>query len=267
MAMNKELKKYDYRYFDSLDQMVNFVGKTSTGTSSARTSDPEWSGSTTYEEAVTRVVRGDDELAKMVRGFDKLDINVPVTGTRRRITTAVAGFAPHVPNYIAGVPNNMLWCKEEKVAKKVLTFVYGSNILGGVSVEEMAKVSARVLSCIMSLERKGYRVNLLVANVAYWNGKTGFVVKLKDAGQHLDPLKIAFPMISAAWNRRFGFKFREMCGWPSSSGMGSSQYGDDLRRWLDDNKVKYDVAFGFHDAEHIHTIEELEKLFLKNIKK
>jgi hypothetical protein len=160
----------------------------------------------------------------------------------------------------------MIWVKEEKVAKRVINVIYGCNTRYEASVEEIAKVSARVVSCIMSLERKGYRVNLFASNVAKeGRDTTGFLVKLKDSGQHIDTLKMAFPLLSASWNRRFGFRFRVMCGWRSS--MGSSLHGYDLREWLNANHVKYDVGLSFYDAKNITTVEELEKLFTKNIKK
>ncbi len=259
-------------WFDNIQKMISFLGSTPCKDDSGSTWRPEWYGSTSYEDAVQRCTAGDLELAKMMRGSEKLDINIPATGTRRKMITGVCGFMPHVPNYLANVPNNMIWCKEEKVPKKVITVVYGSNMLSYASVDEVAKTSARVLSCIMSLERKGYRINLYIANVARWDGRygpetTGFVVKLKDSGQHLDIIKTAFPMLSSSWNRRFGFKFREMCGWPSSSSMGSSIYGKKLRDWLDKVNVKYDVAFGYHDACEIKTVEQLEELFLQNVKK
>lgn len=259
------MKRSDFRCYDSIDQMVTHL-ETNEGSRSKShdTYNPKWYDSETYEEAVWRIKRGDDKLAKMLRGSDKLDIHMPSTGTRKRIVTRVTGFAPHVPNYLAGVPNNMIWVEEQKVAKKVLTVIYGCNTHGDETAETIAKVSARVVSCIMSLERKGYRINLYASNVAdSGSSRTGFITKLKDSGQHIDVLKMAFPLLSAAWNRRFGFRFREMCGW---GGMGSSLHGDNLRSWLDSNNVKYDVALSFYDAKYIKTVEELEKLFTKNIK-
>ena len=259
------MKRSDFRCYDSIDQMVTHLETNEGSRSESHDAyTPKWYGSETYGEAVLRITKGDDKLAKMLRGSDKLDIHMPSTGTRKRIVTRVAGFAPHVPNYLAGVPNNMIWVEEQKVAKKVLTVIYGCNTHGDETVETIAKVSARVVSCIMSLERKGYRVNLYASNVAdLGQSRTGFITKLKDSGQHIDVLKMAFPLLSAAWNRRFGFRFREMCGWHD---MGSSLHGDNLRSWLDSNNVKYDVALSFYDAKHIKTVEELEKLFTKNIK-
>lgn len=259
------MKRSDFRCYESIDAMVRHLGSENGGHESNSTYNSEWYGTKTYQEAVQRITKGDDELAKLLRGSDKLDIHMPSTGIRKRMVTRVAGFAPHVPNFLAGVPNNMLWVEEKKVAKKVLTVIYGCNTHGDETAEDIAKVSARVVSCIMSLERKGYRVNLYASNVAdSGSSRTGFITKLKDSGQHIDVLKMAFPLLSASWNRRFGFRFREMCGWRSS---GSSLYGDELRSWLDANHVKYDVGLSFYDAKDIYTVDELEDLFTKNIKK
>lgn len=259
------MKRSDFRCYESIDQMVSHLETKEGSTSHSHdTYDPTWYGSNSYEDAKIRITRGDDKLAKMLRGSEKLDIHMPSMGTRKRMVTRVTGFAPHVPNFLAGVPNQMIWVEEQKCAKKVLTVIYGCNTRGNESADTIAKVSARVVSCIMSLERKGYRINLYASNVAN-NGssRTGFITKLKDSGQHIDVLKMAFPLLSASWNRRFGFRFREMCGW---NDMGCSLYGYDLRQWLDDNKVKYDVGLSFYDAKSITTVEELEKLFTKNIK-
>lgn len=267
MKKFRKLKQSDFMKYESIHEFVEHLSTEKCGGASTTDCDPSWYGTESYEDAVKKLMDGDEKLAKKVKGFDKFDINMPIQGTRRKMATGVCGFAPHVPNYLAGVPNNMIFCREEKVPQKVITIMYGSNMLAEVTVDEMAKVSARVLAAIMSMERKGYRVNLYVANCAKKSSlvRTGFIVKLKDAGQHLDPIKCAFPMISASWNRRFAFHFREMCGWGHD--MGSSQYGVTLRNWLTDNGAKYDVAFGYYDAKQYETVEGLEKLFLESINK
>lgn len=262
---SRKMKKSDFVCYNSIAEMVEHLGSEEGGYNSNSEWNEEWYGTKTYKEAEERIIKGDDELAKMLRGSDKLDIHMPSTGVQKRIVTRVAGFAPHVPNFLTGIPNNMLWVEEKKVAKKVLTVIYGCNTYGDETAEEIVKVSARVVSCIMSLERKGYRVNLYASNVADSGSKrTGFITKLKDSGQHIDVLKMAFPLLSAAWNRRFGFRFREMCGW---SDVGGSLQGYALRSWLKENNVKYDVALSFYDAKDIKTVEELEKLFTTCIKK
>lgn len=254
-----------FTQYNSIDQMIKHLGTIKGTEHSNSTYDATWYGSTSYEDAVTRITKGDDELAKKLRGTEKLDIQMPSTGVKKRIVTRVAGFAPHVPNYLAGVPNNMLWVEERKIAKKVITVIYGCNTRYEASADEIAKVSARVVSAIMSLERKGYRINLYASNVAEnGNRRCGFITKLKDSGQHIDVLKMAFPLLSASWNRRFGFRYRELCGW---HGMGGSVNGGELREFLDKKNVKYDVALSYYDAKDIKTVEELEKMFVENARK
>lgn len=259
-----------FKQFSSINDMFRYLdsfGPVTEDSAAGCLTSPTWYASESYDEARQRCVKGDDSLAKMMRGSDKLDIHIPSTGTRKRMMTGVAGFAPHVPNFLAGVPNNMIFVKEQKVQKKVLTVMYGCNTLGDVDPDEIAKVSARVLSCVMSMERKGYRINLYAVNAAEERYvKSGFCVKIKDSGQHIDVLKCAFPLLSAAWNRRFAFRFREVAS-NFSIHMGHTVYGYELRAFLDKNNVKYDIALGYYDAENVKTVEDLEKLFIESANK
>ena len=260
------------KQFNSINELIRTLdnAKTSKGWGSCLshdTSDPEHDGYNSYEEARSMILRGDNELAKQLRGTEKLNINIPVTGMRRKICTRVAGFAPHVPNYIVGVPNDMLWVEEKKAKSPVLTIVYNIGCLSGSSGSLVTKVSARIMSAIMSAERKGYRINLFVASAQHEsNEDAGFICKIKDAGQHIDTLKMALPMISPAMNRRFGFRFREtleglsVYNW--RYGYGASMETDKLENWLKHHGFKYDVALAFESVKYISSVEELEKIFV-----
>ena len=263
-----------FKQFNSINELVRTLdaAQTSEGwgyCSSQSTSDPEHYGYDSYEEARSMILRGDNELAKQLRGTEKLNINIPVTGTRRKMCTRVAGFAPHVPNYIVGMPNNMLWVEEKKAKSPVLTIVYNIGCLSGSRGSLVTKVSARIMSAIMSAERKGYRINLFVASAQHEsssNEDAGFICKIKDAGQHIDTLKMALPMISPAMNRRFGFRFREtleglsVYGW--KYGYGASMETSELENWLKHHGFKYDVALAFESVKYINSVEELEKIFV-----
>ena len=262
------------RQFNSLNELLRTLdnAKTSEGWGSCEsqsTDDPDHYGYDSYEEARSMILRGDNELAKKLRGTEKLNINIPVTGTRRKMCTRVAGFAPHVPNYIVGVPNDMLWVEEKKAKSPVLTIVYNIGCLGSSSGSLVTKVSARIMSAIMSAERKGYRINLFVASAQHEsdsNEDAGFICKIKDAGQHIDTLKMALPMISPAMNRRFGFRFRETLEGISVSswryGYGASMETGKLENWLKHHGFKYDVALAFESVKYISSVEELEKIFV-----
>lgn len=263
-----------FKQFNSINELIRTLdnAKTSEGwgsCSSQRTDDPENDGYDSYEEARSMILRGDNELAKQLRGTEKLNINIPVTGMRRKICTRVAGFAPHVPNYIVGMPNDMLWVEEKKAQSPVLTIVYNIGCLAGSSGSLVTKVSARIMSAIMSAERKGYRINLFIASAQHesdCNEDAGFICKIKDAGQHIDTIKMALPMISPAMNRRFGFRFREtlegisVCSW--RYGYGESMSASQLENWLKHHGFKYDVALAFESVKYISSVEELEKIFV-----
>lgn len=263
-----------FKQFNSINEMVRTLDAAQTSSCWGRclshnTGDPEHYGYDSYEEARSMILRGDNELAKQLRGTEKLNINIPVTGTRRKICTRVAGFAPHVPNYIVGVPNDMLWVEEKKAKSQVLTIVYNIGCWGSSSGSLVTKVSARIMSAIMSAERKGYRINLFVAsaqNESDSNEDAGFICKIKDAGQHIDTLKMALPMISPAMNRRFGFRFRETLEGLSvrdwRNGYGASMETGQLENWLKHHGFKYDVALAFESVKYISSVEELEKIFV-----
>lgn len=263
-----------FKKFNSINEMVSYLDNAEVSTtfkgqwlSSQSQGDPEDNGYNTYEESREKILHGDALLAKKLRGTEKLDINIPCTGTKKKMCTGVAGFMPHVPNFLAGVPNNMIFVQEKKVKQPIITIVYNIGCLAKSSGELVMKVSARIMSAIMSAERKGYRVNLYVAS-AQTSGRNeacGMLVKIKDSGQHIDTLKMALPMISPAMNRRFGFRFRE-----TMEGLGYSwvdYYGSSMGTWetqqfLDRQGVKYDVCIAFESVKHINSVEELEKMFV-----
>ena len=267
-------KKSFFMMFNSINELIRTLDNAKTSEcwgscSSQNTGDPQNDGYNSYEEARSMILRGDNELAKQLRGTEKLNINIPIMGTRRKICTRVAGFAPHVPNYIAGVPNNMLWVEEKRAKSPVLTIVYNIGCRAGSSGSLVAKVSARIMSAIMSAERKGYRIDLFVASAQHEsrsNEDAGFICKIKDAGQHIDTLKMALPMISPAMNRRFGFRFREtlegLSVYAWKGGYGSSMDLDEFERWLKHHGFKYDVALAFESVKHINSVDELEKIFV-----
>lgn len=252
-------------YLDNAEVSSTFRGEY---LSSQSTSDPEWRGYDSYKQAREMILKGDANLAKKLRGTEKLDINIPCTGTKKKMCTGVAGFMPHVPNFLAGVPNNMIWVQEKKVSQPVITVVYNIGCLGNSSGDLVLQVSARIMSAIMSAERKGYRINLYVASAQTQGSQCcGLVCKIKDSDQHIDTLKMAVPMISPAMNRRFGFRFRETMkglshGWVD--GYGSSMGTYETQQFLNRQNFKYDVCLAFESVKHIKNVEELEKIFIES---
>lgn len=263
-----------FRRFESVNALVAYLDEAQTSEafqhahlSSQTVGSSEFYGYDCYDTARTKLLLGDPVLAKAVRMSGSLNMQAPATASRIRLRTAVAGFAPHVPNYLAGVTNNMLFVERQQVVAPVITIIYNTGIAGGIDGDDMEKASARLLSAICSLERKGIRCNLYVASAQEDEGqRCGFIMKIKESGQHMDVLKMALPMMSRAMNRRFGFRFREtMPGLKKSwvGGYGRSMRGSKFTSFLNDNAVKYDVALSAMDVLEISTVEELEQYFKK----
>lgn len=264
-----------FKRFENINSLVSYLDNAKVSStwrgmreSSQKTGKVDWYGYYTYEESHDKLLHGDKELQQRLRGSEKLDMNIPCTGTRKQMCTSVVGFMPHVPNFLAGVPNNMIFVREKQVKQKTITIVYNIGCRGDSSTEEVICASARILSAIMSVERQGYRCNLFVASVQEETDcrqRCGFVVKIKDSGQHIDTLKMALPMISPAMNRRFGFRFRETMeglkrDWVDS--YGSSMTQSELKQYLNDVGFKYDVALAYESVKAIQNVEELEQMFI-----
>lgn len=260
-----------FKRFESVTALVTYldnaqVTETFRGHEHSKSSDASFYGYDSYEQARERILNGDSQLAKRLRGTAKLDINVPSTATRKKMVTRVVGFMPHVPNFLAGVPNNMVFVEEKKIQEPVITIIYNIGCLGSSSCEQVTIVSARIMSAIMSAERKGYRINLYAASAQTQGSQAcGLICKIKDSGQHIDTLKMAVPMISPAMNRRFGFRFRETMNGLSSGwrcGYGSSMDSYEFRAFLDRQNFKYDIAIAYESVKSIRNQEELERMFI-----
>lgn len=264
-----------FKRFENINSLVTYLDKAKVSSTwankdkeSQHVGSSEWYGYDTYTESRDKLLHGDKELQQRLRGSEKLDMNIPCTGTRKQMCTGVVGFMPHVPNFLAGVPNNMIYVREKQVKQRTITIVYNIACLGGSSAEEVTCVSARIMSAIMSVERQGYRCNLFAAAAQTercCGQRCGFIVKIKDSGQHIDTLKMALPMISPAMNRRFGFRFREtMEGLKRNwvDGYGSSMNQSELKQFLNDVGFKYDVALAYESVKAIKNVEELEQMFI-----
>lgn len=76
----------------------------------------------------------------------------------------------------------------------------------------MINTAAKVASVIRGLEKSGYRVNLYVAGIARNNNQTiGVAVKVKNAGEYLDTLRLAYPIVHPSFFRRHILAYLERC--------------------------------------------------------
>lgn len=171
----------------------------------------EFSGTNSFDEADRLLRIGDNKSLELLKkyGFQPAAKNYNF-GQRRKITPAVVGFAPIVPNAIAGVPVAMQAVTSQKVKTKVVNVVLCVSYDCFVKKEKYAAFAAKVLNGCLTLEKRGIRVNLYALSACQRNGqKVVVLIKIKDSKQAIDPLSISYPVINSSFLRRHILRFIE----------------------------------------------------------
>lgn len=201
---------------------------------SEKTSDPEWSGTRNFDEAIKLFQNGWDEKAEEIRkSFTKFENAHAqnVSYEKARPTTSPIGFAPHVPNAIRGLPNSMIYTERTPMKAKVVRIVYSLVMNAGTSASDIMNAGLTVLKLCYSLERKGLRVRIDVAPKFSECGSQNAVclVCVKDWRQPIDIKKVAFPIAHPSMFRRLGF-----CWFETTPGLTDTSVRRGYGRALED---------------------------------
>lgn len=226
---NKAMK--NVQIFDSVRELLAVCNGPDKGSEAwkvlpaSHEGEEAFTGTKTFEEAEGLLINGDIENAK------KLGAAIPVNApkgqsTLQRIRTAPTGFAPCVPNFLNGLPNNMLSIATHTAkAVKVLKIYAAINYWYGLEKEAIIKAGAALANAIYSLEKAGCRCELYAGGVytlskPYSAQKGSYFVKIKGAGEPLDILKVAFPLVNPSFLRRITFAVIEKTATKFSSNYG-----------------------------------------------
>lgn len=219
-------KKEHLYIYDNVGDFVEWLRKTpqtkkgkeyshSTETGESRTS---FTGTESFEAAQELLDNGDTTLSRMIMEQAVSIKAKSSTGYMRSngIVSGPQGFVPNIGAYLTGHPNNMVNIRQTfKPMSKVLTIVYNCSVTAFVKTNQMISAASKVACAISTLEAKGYRVNVYVCSYVRnfrskaKNNAVGFIVKIKDAGKPLDPLRIAYPLAHPSMLRRHGLAFYE----------------------------------------------------------
>ena len=113
------------------------------------------------------------------------------------------GFAPCVPAYMAGSPDNMLAFSAVEPTRKLLrvgvSVAYSCRVTG----EQVANRGRAILANVNALERAGYRVEL----IAVWGAKAGnrsvqVSMTVKESHDAYAPTSVAFALTEDGFARR-----------------------------------------------------------------
>ena len=183
------------------------------------------------DEAMEKLFKGDAEAAKKIKAQGEI-LNEAQGGTMPKIEVGVYGCIPSVPNYLRGVPANMMRVIREPRRNPVIDIYVENSIYDGIDVDKVAEKAAIIANVIYATEMEGVRVNLYSVNTAHDSHDTqkayAMVVKIKDADAPLNLLNIAFCVTSRAMHRSIFLKWLERHADNRVTGYGRPMRGNEI---------------------------------------
>lgn len=163
----------------------------------------------TFNEAFELLDKGDAKRAAMIKAEGEI-LNEAQGGAMPKIEVGVYGCIPSVPNYLRGVPTNMMRVVREPRHNPIIDVYVDTGISYGVKCKEAAIAAAKIANVITAVEMSGVRVNLYaVFGTKEGCNAAGFAVKIKEASSPLNLLNIAFPMTNPAFCRVVSLHWQE----------------------------------------------------------
>ena len=177
--------------------------------------DYHFTGTRSLEEAYKLMIYGDNELYKRIKDTVRsLNIEKILGNVIKKNTTynSVVGFQPNVPNYLKGIPTDMIAEKQNKKSQKILNIVVNTTCSCGIDKDEIEKAGAYYYTIIDLLEKSGYRCNVYaMANYKTSEDEGYMLVKVKTDREPFNKEKTAFVLAHPSFQRRINFKWEECC--------------------------------------------------------
>ena len=275
--------KFIIESFESLTDYVNVIGGRNLNSVFANevpcsmNGSDSFTGTKTYNDSLILISNGYKEGLDNINEQIGKRINYQGVSSKNIPQASVVGYAPHVPNAIAGIPQSMMSTRKIQIKTKVISILYDISASAKMSTKQMAIAGSNLLELIMMLEIQGYRVELKIATSFCVRGQYCLsIVKVKSDKQPINPLKISYPLIHASFFRRQGFKWVETCpeitakslsdgyGYPLRSVLiryaHNIESTSDIRRYLKENTIVEENCFytNFYEASD-NTAEKLIK--------
>lgn len=176
----------------------------------------KFTGTADYTDADKLYMFGDKKNAKKINEKENIKMMIKKYAATKPTTkkfVCVAGAVPHVPNFIAGVPTNMVMLKRVKVKERVMDVFFNMAIPCYVETETIIKTTVELFKAIMTIESNGTRVNLYVGECVRNSRNTqvvGMAIKIKHSTQPIDIEKMVYPLVNPSMLRRHHFRFMEV---------------------------------------------------------
>ena len=224
--------------------------------------DYKFTQTRSYEEALTLLKSGWTQMTDRLKIKLKSQTKMVPTMISKNIVS-VQGYQPVVPNYLMGLPNNMILKKMVPVKQKVVTLNKCIAYSCKVSADSIVSESVKALRLIQKLEASGYRINLNVLLFVRAKTREGFCVKIriKNSGEKLNISKLSFPLIHPSFLRRLILRFIEV--YPTipvsmSFGYGLPLSSVEITKILKDDGEILLPQFITKDIDCIHSLDDLK---------
>lgn len=226
-------ENWDLCVFDNLKDFYDYICNTPLNEtfrwatlSSSKTSDNNWSGTSSFDEASNLLKNGWDAGAKELTQKFKT-ITTKEVDVEYKNFLSMCGYQAIVPLYLNGVPNNMINKKLTPVKKKVITINKVISCSAAVSSETMKQEAIKCFQIIRKIEQMGVRVNL---NLLMSSGHACVKIPLKKSTEKISIAKMAFPLVHPSMFRRLFFRFIETYPtYPSSYKIGYGRVPDESK--------------------------------------
>lgn len=163
----------------------------------------------TFADAFELLDKGDAKRAAMIKAEGEI-LNEAQGGMMPKIEVGVYGCIPSVPNYLRGVPTNMMRVVREPRRNPIIDVYVDTSISYATKLKDAAIATAKIANVVTAVEMSGVRVNLYaVFGTKDRDDAAGFAVKIKEANAPLNLLNIAFPTTNSAFCRVVSLHWQE----------------------------------------------------------
>ena len=153
--------------FENISSLYKFINETPRRENArieSEENDEYFSGTSSLDEAYNLLLGGDEKLFEKFKSLDKISIDKLLGNVinRPKEINDIVGFQANVPQYLLGIPTNMINQEPKRVSQKVLNIILNIAVSCGVDKDEIQKVGNLYIQVLDLLEKAEYRVNLYV---------------------------------------------------------------------------------------------------------
>lgn len=257
--------------FPNISEFYKFVKDTPRRRGAERSSETngyDFTGTHSLGEAYKLLLETDDKLYKEFKELDKIDISKLLGNVinRKKSYNDVVGYMPNVPNYVRGIPTNMINEEPKRLSQKILNIFINIDCSAYVNKEDMKKAGLKYTQIIDLLEKAGYRCNLYSGmSVDGRCSEIGWCfVRIKTDREPFNIKKCIFPLSHPGMFRRIGFKWIECADFSyelTETGYGRPYTNNKKTKEFLEKQLKMNViVWSFQDVKGVSIENIIKKL-------